>query len=82
MKKNLILLRVLDFQGYKYSVEDGVLKVSKGALVVFKGKLVNGLYLLQRSTDTVIGATVLPFSSNSNLDTILLYMAYVLGVYE
>ena len=39
--------------------------MSKGALVVIKGRLVNGLYVLQRST--IIGATSV--SSSSDLDT-------------
>ena len=47
LKKNLISLGVFYSQGYKYSVEGGVLKVSKGALIMIKGKLVSGLYLLQ-----------------------------------
>ena len=54
LKKNRISLGVLDSQGCKYSAQGGVLKVSKGALIVIKGRLVNGLYLLQGST--VIGA--------------------------
>ena len=58
LKKNMISLGTLDAKGYKCSVEGGVLKVSKGAVVVIKGRLVNGLYLLQGSI--VIG--VLTFS--------------------
>ena len=49
---------------YKCSTEGGVLKVSKGVLVVIKGRLVNDLYLLQGST---VNATSV--SSSSNLDT-------------
>ncbi|GJX46602.1 hypothetical protein Tco_0271792 [Tanacetum coccineum] len=36
LKKNLILLGVLDSKGFKYTSENGVLRVSKGALVVMK----------------------------------------------
>ena len=34
MRKNLISLSTLDGKGYKYSGGDGVLKVSKGSLIV------------------------------------------------
>ena len=38
LKRNLILLSTLDSKGYKYTGESGVLKVSKGVLVVMKGR--------------------------------------------
>ena len=34
LKRNLISLSALDTKGYKYTIEGGVLKISKGALVV------------------------------------------------
>ena len=37
LKRNLITLSTLDAKGYKYIGEGGVLKISKGALVVMKG---------------------------------------------
>ena len=37
LKRNLISLSTLDAKGYKYTGEGGVLKISKGALVVIKG---------------------------------------------
>jgi hypothetical protein len=37
--KNLISLCTLDGKGYKYSGGDGVLKVSKGSLIVMRGDL-------------------------------------------
>ena len=37
LKRNLISLSTLDEKGYKYTSEGGVLKISKGALVVMKG---------------------------------------------
>jgi len=43
LKKNLISLGTLDFNGYKFSAEGGVLRVSKDFLVVMKGKKVNTL---------------------------------------
>ena len=36
LKRNLISLSTLDSKGYKYTGEGGVLKVSKGVLVVMK----------------------------------------------
>ncbi|PON40738.1 hypothetical protein TorRG33x02_339640, partial [Trema orientale] len=54
LKRNLISLSTLDSKGYKYTSEGGVLKVSKGALVVMKGqKRLAELYVLLGST--VIG---------------------------
>ncbi|RVX05834.1 Retrovirus-related Pol polyprotein from transposon TNT 1-94 [Vitis vinifera] len=43
----------LDSNGCTYKAEGGVLRISKGALVVMKGKKINGLYTLKGST--VIG---------------------------
>ena len=37
LKRNLILLSILDSKWYKHTSEGGVLKVSKGVLVVVKG---------------------------------------------
>ena len=50
LKKNLISLGTLDSNGYKFSAEGGVLRVTKGSLIVMKGKKVNTLYILQGST--------------------------------
>ena len=46
LKKNLISLDTFDSNGYKFSVEGGVLRVNKGSLVMMKGKKVNTLYIL------------------------------------
>ena len=37
VKKNLISLGTLDFNGYCYKFENGLMKVSKGAMVVMNG---------------------------------------------
>ena len=37
LKRNLIYLSTLDVKGYKDTGEGGVLKISKGALVMMKG---------------------------------------------
>ena len=47
LKMNLISLGTFDMDGCTIKVENGVLKVYKGSLVVMKGVRVNGLYLLQ-----------------------------------
>jgi hypothetical protein len=51
MSKNLISLSTLDDKGYKYSSEDGGLKVSEGSLIIMKGELKSpNLYLLHGTT--------------------------------
>ena len=48
LKKNLISLSTLIEKGYKYTGEGGVLKISKGSLVVMKGhQKIPMLYVLQ-----------------------------------
>ena len=37
LKRNLVSLSTLDAKGYKYTGKDGVLKISKEALIVTKG---------------------------------------------
>ncbi|GKV28505.1 hypothetical protein SLEP1_g37549 [Rubroshorea leprosula] len=64
LKKNLISMIELDSKGCRYSCEGGVLKVSKGALVILKGKKVGGLYHVQGSTINGICAV----STSSSLD--------------
>jgi hypothetical protein len=44
LRKNLISLGVLDYVGYKCTTQGGVLKVSKGILVVMKAKMIGNLY--------------------------------------
>lgn len=58
LKRNLISLGMLDAHGYGYKAEGGVLKVTKGSLVVMKGRLENGLYLLQGRAIVDTAATV------------------------
>ena len=53
LKRNLISSSTLDAKGYKYTGEGGVLKISKGALVVMKGHQKTAmLYVLQGATVT------------------------------
>ncbi|GAV74293.1 hypothetical protein CFOL_v3_17773, partial [Cephalotus follicularis] len=46
-KKNLISLGILDSHGSKFTGENGIIKVLRGALVIMKGKKIDGLYQLQ-----------------------------------
>jgi len=71
LKKNLISLGILDSNGYKFSAEGGVMRVSKDSLVVMKGKKADTLYILQGST--VIGDDVVSMSEDSDLDTTRLW---------
>ncbi len=48
----MISLGTLDSLDYEYRGKCGVLKVSKGALVVMKGVKCNSLYIMQGSTIT------------------------------
>ncbi|KAG8491014.1 hypothetical protein CXB51_014181 [Gossypium anomalum] len=67
LKRNLISLSTLDSKGYRYTVESGVLKISKGSLVVMKGqRKIAKLYVLQGST--VTGDAAVAFSSLSDND--------------
>ena len=70
LKKNLISLGTLDSNGCTYKAEGGVLRISKGALVVMKGKKINGLYTLKGST--VIGVVVVS-TSKSIIETTRLF---------
>ncbi|KAG8479428.1 hypothetical protein CXB51_029898 [Gossypium anomalum] len=67
LKRNLISLSTLDSKGYRYTAESGVLKVSKGSLVVMKGqRKIAKLYVLQGST--VTGDAAVASSSLSDDD--------------
>lgn len=67
MRKNLISLSTLDGKGYKYSGGDGVLKVSKGSLIVMKGDLKSAnLYRLRGTTITGDAAVISNSLSNSD----------------
>ena len=50
LRKNLISMGVLDNTGYKFAVQSGVMKISKGILVVMKEKRVGNLYKLEGRT--------------------------------
>ncbi|GLJ50715.1 hypothetical protein SUGI_1080450 [Cryptomeria japonica] len=53
LKKNLVYLGVLDFDGYNFSSQGGVLKVSKGSLVLMEATKFGNLCRLKGSTELV-----------------------------
>ena len=70
LKKNLVSLGTLEPNGCTYKAGCGVIRISKGALIMMKGQKQNGLYLLQGST--VTGAAAVS-SSDSDLETTKLW---------
>jgi len=50
LKRNLIFLGALKTLGLVVSIRDGVLKMTKGSIVVMKGVRRNNLYYLKGST--------------------------------
>jgi hypothetical protein len=71
LKKNLISLGTLDSLGYNYTGEGGVIRVSKGSLVIMKGNKDDGLYFLQGST--VTGSAAVSSSDDPDSDTTRLW---------
>ena len=66
LTKNLISVGVLDSKGYRVTMEGGVLKVVRGALVAMKGTRQGDLYFLDGST--VTGRVAVSTSSSSEDD--------------
>ena len=66
LKKNLIALGTLAPLRYKYTVENGVMKIFKGALVVMKACSFDSLYVLQGS---IVTSSVTVSSSSSLFDS-------------
>ncbi|GJY56996.1 retrovirus-related pol polyprotein from transposon TNT 1-94 [Tanacetum coccineum] len=74
LKKNLISLGVLGLKGFKYTIENGVLCVLKGALLAMKAtKGTYSLYTLQGETYTISASVSCSEKSNSYL-TMLWHM--------
>ena len=65
LKRNLIIVGVLKILGLEVSIRDGVLKMTKGSMVVLKGVRRNNLYYLKGSIVTVQVAT----STNTDDDS-------------
>ncbi|KAH9779667.1 hypothetical protein KPL71_007786 [Citrus sinensis] len=68
LKRNLISLGMLDKMGCLVKLESGTLKVMRGSMVLMKGSLSNGLYVLQGTAVTwAIGV------SNQSLDKTMMW---------
>jgi len=46
LKKNLLSLGVLEARGYNFYCVDGVIKVTKGSMMILKGEWITNLYKL------------------------------------
>ena len=71
LRKNLISLGVLDDLGYSYSSKGGIMKVTKGALMVMKGQKVSTLYRL--IGNIVIGRVAVTTPVESSTDNTKLW---------
>ena len=68
LKKNLLSLGQLDDLGCKTSIEKGVLKIIKGALVVLKAeKIAANLYMLKGETHQEATASIASISSTEEV---------------
>jgi len=54
VKKNIILVGAVESKGLKITLENGILKITKGSIVVMKGARDINLYYLKNSTITGI----------------------------
>jgi len=66
MIRSLISLGTLEANGCRYSAENGVLKVTKGAMVLMKGLRQGSLYFPQGTT--ISGLTAV-YTTSANIDT-------------
>ena len=66
LKKNLISLRVLEDLGYSYLSKGGIMKITKGTLMVMKGQKVSTLYRLIGNTvvERVVVTTLMESSTD------------------
>uniref|UniRef100_A0A2N9I9J1 Integrase catalytic domain-containing protein n=1 Tax=Fagus sylvatica TaxID=28930 RepID=A0A2N9I9J1_FAGSY len=72
MRKNLISLGTLDSKGYSYKSKNGIMKVSKGAMVVMTGqKISSNVYKLLGNT--ILGGVAAVAESEDD-DTLLWHM--------
>ena len=72
LKRNLLSLGALDSNGYKFVGEGGVLKVTRGSLVMMKGKINKNLYTLMG--ETVLGSGAVGDSTAESNKTQLWHM--------
>lgn len=57
LKRSLLSLGMFDKAGYVCKLENGTIKIIKGAMVKLRGKLANGLYILEGQT--ILGTATL-----------------------
>ena len=67
LRKNLISMGIMDVDGCKFVIQSGVMKVSKGILVVMKEIRIENLYKLEGSSEVIQVAVVSEFASIPNL---------------
>ena len=65
LKRNLIFVGALKTLGFQVSKKDGILKMTKGSMVVLKGVRWNNLYYLKGSTVTGQVATSIDTDDDS-----------------
>lgn len=65
LRRNLISLGMLDKLGCSVKIENGYIKVIKGAMAIMKGELSNGLYYLVG--ETIIGTVDVTTNSRGNM---------------
>ena len=67
LRKNLISIGVLDDLGYSYSLKGGIMRITKGALMVREGRKVSTLYrLIENTVVGRVAVTTLVESSTDN----------------
>ena len=71
LKKKLVSLGTLDSLGYGYSTKGGVMKITKGAIVIKNGKKIDNLYKLLGNIIT--GGATVSTSAESNNDNMFLW---------
>uniref|UniRef100_A0A803PS03 Retrovirus-related Pol polyprotein from transposon TNT 1-94 n=1 Tax=Cannabis sativa TaxID=3483 RepID=A0A803PS03_CANSA len=65
LKRNLLSIGKFDNHGYTVKIDKGTLNISRGSLVVVRGRLKNGLYYM---VGTAVTGTASPAINNANND--------------
>jgi hypothetical protein len=82
MSRNLISLSILDRKGYKYYAGDGVLKVTKGSLMIMKYDLNRANLYVLRGSSFSANVVVVPDSETIKIWHMRLGHMSALGVAE
>ena len=70
LKRNLLSIGMFDKRGYSVKINDGDMKICKGSQVVIKGKLNNGLYILDGKS---VAGSDAPAIENTKMSNIRLW---------